>query len=434
MIEQEIGRMIVRLVGDTSHYVASFAGADKITRQTERTVVYAADTITNALETVKSIGASLVEEIMSWGRQLALFGSIVSGTFGSIGILGLQQSASMEQMSISFRTLIGDVREADTTLERLMRFADKTPFSDDEILEAGRALITFQERGDELMHTMEMLGNAAAGTSSDFGLIAMVYNQVRGVGKLLTQDFRQLSTRGVLYLSDIAKHFGISEQAASKMLSTGRIGFKDLKAILEGLSAEGGRFHNMMELQSRSLAGLWETFKGYVLLVLRDIGNAIAPVVKMFVDAGIRILKAWDALPMFLKNIVGVVVGVGFAVGTVATIIGTMILSLKLLIPLLIGAAVKFLTLKGTIGLLRGEVPVLLSGVTGLATAWQLMMMPVQFVIRQLASMATTLVRLTAQVGIYYAKLILLKAVKFNVEDLFLSLNRAMIKTVGLFL
>jgi tape measure domain-containing protein len=152
-----------------------------------------------------------------------------------------------------------------------------------EILKAARGLIQFGERGDDLMDSLNLLGNAASGTSTPFGFLALVFNQVRGVGKLLTQDFRQLSTRGVLSLQDLAKYYGVTTQAAQEMLSKGKVSFEDLKNILRMLSGEGGRFANLMEKQSQSLLGLWSTWKDALGIIVRYMGETVAPTAKSVV-------------------------------------------------------------------------------------------------------------------------------------------------------
>lgn len=202
---------------------------------------------------------------------------------------GVAAAASFEQTTIAFEVMLGSAEETKKILADLTQFAAKTPFEMPEILQAARGLIQFGERGDELMKTLNTLGNAASANSVPFGFLALVFNQVRGVGKLLTQDFRQLSTRGILSLQDLAKYYGKTTEEAEKMLSSGKVSFDDLKKILEGLSAEGGRFANMMEKQSHSLSGLKSTLNDAYRILGRvaatPIAEALKPVVGMLIKS-----------------------------------------------------------------------------------------------------------------------------------------------------
>jgi len=215
--------------------------------------------------------------------------AVVAGSFGTI--TSLMKAGQFEQTKIAFETMLGSAEETKKTLADLTEFAALTPFEMPEILQAARGLIQFGERGKDLIETMEMLGNAASGTSTPFGFLALVFNQVRGVGKLLTQDFRQLSTRGILSLQDIADHFDVTTSAAQEMISTGRVSFEDLKDIFRELSEEGGRFHNLMEKQSTSLLGLWSTFKDVLGITSRVIGDMLMPAAKRFEVNAIRIAE-----------------------------------------------------------------------------------------------------------------------------------------------
>ncbi len=211
---------------------------------------------------------------------------------GGLSVLkALQSAGKFEQTTIAFETMIGSAKETKKTLADLTEFAALTPFEMPEIEQAARGLIQFGERGDDLIDTLNMLGNAASGTSTQFGMIALIYNQIRGVGKLLTQDFRQLSTRGVLSLQDIAKHYGVTTGEAQKMLSKGKITFEGVKAIFKGLSAEGGKFHNLMIKQSKSLLGLWSTFQDAVGITLRTFGQILLPAAKIVVGHLIDIVE-----------------------------------------------------------------------------------------------------------------------------------------------
>lgn len=249
----------------------------------------------------------------------------MAGVLGGISALGagfirsgIASAASFEQTQIAFETMLGSAAETEKTLAALTSFAAKTPFEMPEILQAARGLIQFGERGDELMNTLKFLGDASAGTSSRFGDIALIFNQVRGVGKLLTQDFRQLSTRGVISLQDIAKHYGKTTEEAQKMLSTGKISFKDFANVLEGVSKEGGRFANMMEKQSGSLLGLKSTLNDAIGILGRFVATPIAemfkPLVKFAIiatDAVSALVQKFPGLASNILSAITVVSGLG---------------------------------------------------------------------------------------------------------------------------
>lgn len=281
---------------------------------------------TAAIKQEMGVTQGLIDKLSKVGFAMTAVGVTMSAVFGRMAIFSLRQAASFESTNIAFETMLGSAEEAKKLLADLTTFAIKTPYEMPAILQATRGLVQFGERGEELMETLEILGNAASGTSTDFGMLALIFNQIRGVGKLLTQDFRQLSTRGVISLQDIADHFGVATEEAQKMLSEGKISFKDVRDLLKALSSEGGRFANMMEKQSKSLGGLWSTLTDNLNIMQRQIGQAMAPAVKKAVEGLIAFTEVLGELPSWVRTLAGAVIGLGAGVGILLTSLGGLIL------------------------------------------------------------------------------------------------------------
>ncbi|GIW60119.1 MAG: hypothetical protein KatS3mg087_1185 [Patescibacteria group bacterium] len=275
-----------------------------------------------------------------------LAGTAMSVIFGVTARQAINLAAASESMKVSFETMLGSAEEAQETLARLVDFSARTPFQLPEILQASRMLIQFGERGDEMMDTMVLLGNAAAATQTDFGTLALIFNQIRGVGKLLTQDFRQLATRGVISLQDIAKHFGVTTAKAQQMLSEGMISFEDVRDILRNLSAEGGRFANQMEKQSQTLSGLFSTLKDNINITLGKIGEEMGKILKPILSALIKVINFFNSAGSGIFVFIAAVIGVGAAMGIVLGSIGAFVFTLFKLLAVL-GAVVKIVGVVG---------------------------------------------------------------------------------------
>ncbi len=193
---------------------------------------------------------------------------------------GLKAAGSFEETTTELETMIGSLKDTQALLGKLTKFAVDTPFEMPQLLNVTRGLVQFGERGDQLMETIKVLGDASGGTAHKFGLLGMVFNQVRGIGRLITQDFRQLSTRGIISLQDIAKYYKKTTSEAQKMLSSGKITFEDFRKILKSMTEEGGRFHNMMQKQSQTLNGLKSTLNDAVNIAKRTIAVPLVPYAK----------------------------------------------------------------------------------------------------------------------------------------------------------
>lgn len=318
--------MVVRLMGDYSDYERMLDDAvrdtDYATREFQNMwnqVEQHANTTTVSLGEIGTAATTV-------GVGMVAAGVAISAVFDTIAVSSLQAAGKFEQTTIAFETMLGSASATTKLLDDLTQFAAKTPFEMPEIEQAARGLVMFGERGDELMETLNLLGNAAAGTSTDFGMVALVFNQVRGVGHLLTQDFRQLSTRGILSLQDIADHFHTTTEAAQAMLSGGKISFEDLKAILKDLSSDGGRFANLMEKQSHSLLGVWSTLKDDINIMKRQLGEDLAPAAKAVVNQFIEWADAIRESDSAFKPLISALVGVGAVSGPLITTTGGLLI------------------------------------------------------------------------------------------------------------
>lgn len=210
------------------------------------------------------------------------------------GILseGLKSAGWLEQVTIEMETMIGSAEETQKMLKRLTRFAVETPFEMPQLMNIVRGLVQFGERGDELFETLKILGDASGGTAEKFGILGLVFNQIRGAGRLMRQDFLQLSQRGIISLQDIAKFYKVSTQEADKMLSSGKVTFAEFRKIMKSMTEEGGRYANMMQKQSTSLIGLKSTLNDSINIIKRLIAEPLMPYLKEFYAISIKIADA----------------------------------------------------------------------------------------------------------------------------------------------
>lgn len=258
-------------------------------------------------------GAARVAD--SIASHMARIGAAIGA--GLFARMAIRSAAALEQQRLAFETMLGSAEQAEDLIKRLTEFAARTPFQLPGIIATARGLVTFGESADSVMDTLKILGNAAAATGTPMEELGLIFNQVRGVGKLLTQDFRQLAMRGVISLKDIADHFGVTTAAAQQMMTAGEISFADLREILTKLSSDGGRFANLMEKQSRSLGGVISTLKDNFEAFARSVGEAVSPalrsVVRFMTNLAQLVASAIKSHPVLTR----LIVEFGVALGTV---------------------------------------------------------------------------------------------------------------------
>jgi len=260
----------------------------------------------------------------------------------AITIFALKASADMEQLQVSFGVMLGSMEKGKQMIKDLTDFAARTPFQLTGIGNATKRLLAFGFAQKEIMPSLNMLGDIAAGTGKDLSELSVIYGQVKMAGRLMGQDFLQFVNAGVPVAEELAKilakKFGGSIEQNKRRLkdfmSKGKISFGMVKKAMQKMTAEGGRFHNMMGKQSKTLGGLWSTLKDNFHLAVVDLGDMI---VKLFnLKGGLASLiekvkdlrtrfKAWADENPKLAKLGLIIAGVVMTLGPLLLILGPIV-------------------------------------------------------------------------------------------------------------
>lgn len=240
---------------------------------------------------------------------MASMGPVAAGAFGAVAaaVEGIKSAANFEQVNIAFETMLKDANQAKKTLGELQGFADATPFDTTETINAGKALLAFGFAADELIPNLTRIGDVASGVGVDFGELATLFGQFKAQSKIMTQDLRQLTSRGIPILEELAKQFNVPTEAIFKMAEEGQIGFEHIDAAFKNMTAAGGQFAGLMQKQSQTVGGLWSTLSSTVVIAVRDIGTAIIEGLNVRAGlAGLIAAAQWissTAVPLFTQGL-----------------------------------------------------------------------------------------------------------------------------------
>lgn len=231
--------------------------------------------ITGTLSRLRGVVAGTVSAFGQLGLAISGLKMIGSGLL-SIVSTPLQLAAEAEQIEVAMETMIGSAARARSVLGSLYELGAKTPFEFTDLAKASRTLLSFGEDVNELLSDVEMLSNIAAGDPEKLQSLAMVFGQIQSTGRLMGQDLLQLINQGFNPLQQISERTGESMGALKKRMEEGRIPFAEIKQAFVDATSEGGRFYQMNEKQSQTLAGVWSTLQDNIGQALIKIGKAIA--------------------------------------------------------------------------------------------------------------------------------------------------------------
>ena len=123
------------------------------------------------------------------------------------------------------------------------------------------ATVTYsiKHRAELKLEEVRRLGDIASGVTMPLGELAQIYGKARVQGRLFAEDMNQLTGRGIPIIGEIAKQLGIADSEVKKYVEKGEVNFGMIEQAFISLTSEGGRFHDMMKEQSKTMAAIAST-------------------------------------------------------------------------------------------------------------------------------------------------------------------------------
>jgi len=243
----------------------------------------------NAEGAFKKLGSDLNSLTSSFGLgHLSILA--VASAVGALGVSMIKAAGEFEQTKVAFTTMLGSAEQANTLLRDIANFAMNTPFEIKDLEKNSKLLLAYGVAAADLLPTLKMLGDTAAGVSVPIEQIARAYGQVKVAGRLMGQELLQFINAGVPLIKELSNNLGVSESKIKKMVEDGKIGFKDVENAFRSLTSEGGKFNDMMENQSRTLLGRISNLKDKWNVFLREQGSGLLMFANMAVDKLAQIL------------------------------------------------------------------------------------------------------------------------------------------------
>ena len=193
------------------------------------------DAVDNTKRAFKSIEGSL-------GRMRSRIFSLQSA-FATIGAGLLVKSfinvgSEVENLSLRFNFLFGNVKEGTKAFDSLVKFAGKVPFSLQEIAMASGNLAVVSKDAEVLTNNLKLAGNIAAVTGLDF----------RTVGEQLQRSF----SSGISS-ADLFRERGVNALLGFKAGASASI--EETIKKFEEVFGEGGKFGRAAEVLGTTLSG-----------------------------------------------------------------------------------------------------------------------------------------------------------------------------------
>lgn len=257
------------------------------------------------------IGANSQQFLAAMSATRAHIGSIastlktaVAGTIGFAGLSAIQGFASdsmrlsmeLEKIGASFRTIAKDDALAGKSIEELRAFADISPFGMEETFQAARKLIGTGTPIKALIPNLRILGEVAAGSGGDIGLMAKALSDIGAKGHLAAQETNQFSDQGVNLLGALATMYGKTRDEVLAMREAHQITARDVRKALLQMATGSGTYAGGMNRFAQTNAGQLEQVRAQWARAKTQLGDAITPIMIRLAAMGTVVARALSSI------------------------------------------------------------------------------------------------------------------------------------------
>lgn len=202
---------------------------------------------------------------------------------------GLKAAAQLEQVQVSFNSLLGSAEKGGAVFKDLQKFAAETPFEFPEVAAAAQKFLAFNDAigmsDAQLKPFLTTLGDitSVTGAGADgLARVTLALGQIASRGKVSLEEINQISEAlpGFSGVAAIAAATGKSTAETMQLISSGSLdATTGVAALLKGMQQFPGAAGAMVK-QSQTLLGVFSTFKDTLSQTLVAAFQPVIPAIK----------------------------------------------------------------------------------------------------------------------------------------------------------
>lgn len=214
--------------------------------------------------------------------------------------------SEIESLSISFETLLGSKDLANQFFGELKDYAVQTPLMLNDLASGAQTMLGFNIDAEKVIPTLKQIGDISMGDSERFKSLTLAFSQMSATGKLMGQDLLQMINAGFNPLTIMSERTGKSISQLKDEMSAGAISSEMVAQAFADATAEGGKFHSMLEKQSKGLKGQISNFKGAIDDTFNSIGEQSEGLLTGGVEMATELVKNYEDVGKALMTLVSI--------------------------------------------------------------------------------------------------------------------------------
>lgn len=165
----------------------------------------------------------LIASLQSFGLTVQGIKGVAQAVIGTIGPI-FEEGMARENAVSDFTTLfMGDKDKAVKYAEELRTSVAATLYGAGTINESAKNMLAYGVDADTAKETLNAIGDIAMGDANKMNSLATAFSQMSSLGKLQTQDWKQMVGAGFNPFIQMAKDLGKTNEELDTMMSKGEI-------------------------------------------------------------------------------------------------------------------------------------------------------------------------------------------------------------------
>jgi tape measure domain-containing protein len=177
-------------------------------------------------------GAAEAAGLASVATRFGVIGTAAAAALAPVGALGYALHGGFERLegldsaAIKMKALGYSGNQVSSIMNSALESVNKTRYSLDEAAQtAVQALSAGIQPGQDLDKYLKTVANSAELAQTSMADMGYIFNQAATQTKLQSDQLQELQTRGVPVLKYLAEEYGVTQQKASEMVSSGAVDF-----------------------------------------------------------------------------------------------------------------------------------------------------------------------------------------------------------------
>lgn len=220
----------------------------------------------------QAVGRAWMTAARDIDRALTRTALVLGGTAAAAIGLGFKFNSMKEQARLAFATMLGNAQQADKFLASLFRFAEKTPFNAEGVIDGARKLLAMGFAAKEVLPTLENVSDAVSGLGGNDQMLDRVVRalgQIKTKGKLQAQEMMQLTENGIAAWDMLARHLNTTVADAMSRVTDGTVSADvAISAIMAGMQQ---KFGGLSQAQSKTFGGMLSNIQDFSMRAAGDI-------------------------------------------------------------------------------------------------------------------------------------------------------------------